>query len=345
MRQSLLTRRNVYLFLSAAVTLSILGYLFSHVSVGEVSDVIANMNRKALAGFVMLSFAMSFFRTWRFAVLLALSGYRPSRLALFLVVIVRNFFSDLLPARVGTLVYVYLATQRLAVPFGAAASSFAVAFLFDVLALAPLLVVAAFLAGAVGGISSSALFAGSVVLFALAAAVLAALPAMARYGVRLVEAAGFVPDRFRDRWRDAIESAGEEVERVIRAGIYAKIFALSIMVRLCKYASLYLLLYALVEPLGFTLDQLPVPTVMLGLVAPELAASLPISGIGGFGAYEGAWAVVFGLLVFPQEVASLTAISHHLFTQVYGALLGATALALLSGPELVRWFRARRWTN
>ncbi len=336
------TRRIVYLVFSLAVTVAIFGYLFRQVSWAEVADVLVGMNRQALAGFVALSLAMSAFRTWRFAVLLAFSGYRPGRLALFLVVIVRNFFSDLLPARLGTLVYVYLANQRLGVPFSAAASSFAIAFLFDVLALAPMLLLAAALAGSVAGIAPGTLVLASGVLFVLGAVVLFALPTVTRWAVRLLRHARFVPERLRHALDDALSDTAGELDRVRRGGIYGKVFALSLMVRLCKYASLYVLLYALVEPLGYGLDALPAPQVLLGLVVPEMAASLPVSGIGGFGAYEGAWAYVFGLLLFPTDLAALTAVSHHLFTQVYGALLGAAALLALLAPELPAMLRRSR---
>ena len=326
----MITRRHLFIAFSALTTVAIFGYLFQYVTISDVVDIIRNMNRAALAGFVGLSLTMSVFRAWRFAVLLNLSGYRPGRLALFLVVIVRNFFSDLLPARLGTLVYVYLVTNRLGVPFGAAASSFAVSFLFDMLALAPILVVAAILASGFDVVSPGLLTAGSVVLFAAAAAVMACLPALARLTAGLVSRVA--PRRVRSTWSSAIASAGEELERVRRGGIYTKIFVLSMMVRLCKYGSLYVLLYALLQPLGYTFADLPPPEMIFGLVAPELAASLPISGIGGFGVYEGTWALVFTLLDFPRELASLTAVSHHLFTQVYGAVLGALALLALVIP-------------
>ena len=59
-------------------------------------------------------------------------------------------------------------------------------------------------------------------------------------------------------------------------------------------------------------------------------------GIAAFGAYEGAWAFTFELLGYPGHIAKLTAISHHLFTQVYGYLLGASAFLLLLLPQFKR---------
>ena len=72
--------------------------------------------------------------------------------------------------------------------------------------------------------------------------------------------------------------------------------------------------------------------MLVGLVAAESSASLPVSGIAGFGAYEGVWAFTFEFLGFPEKIAQLTAISHHLFTQLYGYSIGALALMLLLLP-------------
>lgn len=327
-----LNRRVVYLAISVAMTVGILGYLFHFVSFADVITAIVGMNLAGLAGFVLLSFTMSALRTLRFLLMLKVSGHHPGKFALFLVVLVRNFCSDLLPARIGTLIYVYLATQRLGVPFSSAASSFALAFLFDIIALAPILLIAALMVGGAGILSPTVLAAGSVFLVGISIGILIALPSITRLGGKTLRVMKVLPKRLRDSWSQRLNDTGEEFEHIAGSGIYWKLFIVSLLVRFCKYGSLFFLLFAMVEPLGYTFADLPVPRVFIGLVAPELAASLPISGIGGFGAYEGTWAVVFELLVFPQDIARLTALSHHLFTQVYGALLGAGALLILALP-------------
>lgn len=331
-RNATLTRRRLYVIVSVLMTVGILGYLFQFVRLEDIVSTIVNMNRSALLGFVALSIAMSVCRTWRYLLMLRLSGFRPGRVAVFLVVVVRNFFSDMLPARIGTLVYVYLVTNRLGVPFGAAASSFALAFLFDILALAPLVLGAAMIAGNVGGLSGIALGVSAVILLAVTLVILGVLPRIARLVSTGIRRMGAFPEHTRYRLASALDDTALELERIRQSGAYWKLLAISILVRLAKYGSLYMLLYAMVEPMGYALGDLPPPKVFLGLVAPELAASLPISGIAGFGAYEGTWAFMFNLLLFPMELAKLTAITHHLFTQVYGALLGAVALLILITP-------------
>lgn len=339
-RPSMNRRRWTYLAFSVLTTAGIFGYLLTRVPLGEVLDLIRKADHRGIAMFVALSLTMSVFRTWRYAICLRLWGYRPGVCALYLVVLVRNFFSDLLPARLGSLVYVFLATTRLGVPLGAATSSFAFAFVFDLIALAPLIVLAAWFAGAGSRISSAALVAGAGVLGAVTVGALLVLPRVFTLGGRVVAGLRFLPVRWREGGRRVMDDAAADTQAVRDAGLYFRLLVTSVLVRVFKYACLYMFLYALLRPRGYGFGDLPPSRVFLGLCASEAAASTPVSGIAGFGAYEGAWAAVFQLLGFPGDIARLTSISHHLFTQVYGYSLGALALLVL----LLPWFKTAEAT-
>lgn len=328
--------RALYVGFSVGMTLVILGALYRSVSLAEVVLLIRDLDPRGLLMFLVFSLATTLCRTWRYALVLDAAGHRPGRPALFLTTIVRNTFSDLLPARIGSLVYVYITTTRLGVPFGASGASFALAFLFDLLALAPLIALAAVATGAGAGLSPWMVGGAGAVLAAVTVALLLTLRRAIRLAADLMPRFPGIGETRRARWRDALSSAEEDVRLAQAAGIYSRLFALSLLVRLFKYASLYVFLYALVAPLGYGFGRLAPPRVFLGLVASELAASLPISGIAGFGAYEGAWTLVFRLLVFPAHLAKLTSLAHHLFTQVYGYCLGAAALVLLLLPLFER---------
>ena len=78
-------------------------------------------------------------------------------------------------------------------------------------------------------------------------------------------------------------------------------------------------------------DLLPA-SVFWGVCAAEVAASLPVSGLAGFGAYEGAWTIAFYNLGLTKELAAMTGVAHHLFTQVYGYSIGVLALLVLLLP-------------
>ena len=324
-------KRLIYFIFSLGVTAAIMGYLFSRVSLKEVMDVIRSADRRGVILFIALSLGMSLFRLWRYQIVLRASGHHPPSFPLFLIVLVRNFFSDLLPARLGTMIYIYMVTTRLGIPFGAAASSFALAFLFDMLALVPLIVIATLLVGTAAKLSTTALLLGGVVLLIVALAVLFALP----WGIDLV-ANWFSRTKKLTKLIPPLKETATDLRNAKEQGLYGRLLALSLGVRLCKYGALYVFLFALLAPMGYSWADLEIPKVFIGLCASEIAASLPISGIAGFGAYEGAWALVFRLLGFAPDITDLTAVSHHLFTQVYGYGLGALALIILLLPRFSR---------
>ena len=331
-----MSRQNILFFLfSALVTGGVFYYLLSTVSLAEVIDVLRGIKARWIILFLLLSFSTSLFRAWRSQMVLNASGYRPDSLVLFLIILVRNLFSDLLPARLGTLIYIYLVQTRLGISFGAAASSFAYDFVFDMVSLS-LLIILAVMVQASALISMPVVISGGLALAVVSMGVLLVLPSILRLLARMCLSLPFLSSKLRQKLHDALQDTGRNMMLTREQGIFWRIFALSLGVRCGKYLSLYVLLLALVLPLGFTVQAFPLPKVFLGLCSAELAASLPISGIAGFGAYEGTWALVFQLLGYSERIAVLTSISHHLLTQVYGYSLGAIALLVLLLPVFKR---------
>lgn len=330
------TRQRVWFFLfSALVSGTVFTYIFSTVSLAEIIDLLRGISFRWVLLFLLFSLSMSLFRAWRSQLVLNASGYRPDFIALYLIILVRNFFSDLLPARLGSLIYIYLVQTRLGIAFGSAASSFAYDFIFDMVSLALLIIVAVVLQSSTV-ISTPAVVAGGMVLGAASIGVLLVLPLILRFTAKLCLSFSLVSLRLRQRLHDALLDTERNIGLAREKGIYWRLFVLSLGVRCCKYLSLYVLLLALVLPLGFTVQSFPLPRVFLGLCSAELAASLPVSGIAGFGAYEGAWSLVFQLLGYSERIAVLTSISHHLLTQVYGYSLGGLALLILLLPFFKR---------
>ena len=313
--------------ISLLIPALILVWVFRTVSFSEVIKIIADADRYAVLCFVVLSLSTSVFRMLRYRLLLRMAGQAAPAPALFLIVLVRNLFSDLLPARIGSLIYIYLLNSRLGIAISSASSSFALAFLFDTMAIAPIALFAA-ATGSTGGISPASLMIAAFTALAGSATLIHLLPHFGAWA---------------HAWLKNGKSQGARREKVIRllteiqrdlaavkhAGIYSRLFALSIAVRLGKYLTLYAFLLALLLPRGYEIGQLSFARVFPGLCASELAASLPVSGIAGFGAYQGAWVLSFSLLGWPLELAKLTSVAHHLFTQAWGYSLGALAFLLL----------------
>lgn len=106
------------------------------------------------------------------------------------------------------------------------------------------------------------------------------------------------------------------------------LIALSVLIRLLKFAAYWSLLLGVVREHGLTAADLPFWKVLLGIAGAELSATLPIHGIAGFGTYETAWALGFSRLGLSSRVAILSGFATHLLSQLYDYSVGLVALAL-----------------
>lgn len=325
-------RRLIFVLFSVLTSVGIYSYLLRTVSLTDVMELLHDVDRPATVLFLFLSFAMSGFRVWRYQLILGRSGYQVKSIPLFLVVLVRNCLSDLLPARVGSLAYILIVTTRLGIDIGPATSSFTLAFLFDVLAIVPLLFAAALGISTVGSGSPAVVLLCAATIGGVTIAIVRFAPEMFQYAANCVHRFLLLSASKRERLHYWLSTTAEHLKVMRLAGMYQQVFVLSLIVRALKYAAMYVFLFGLLKPIGYTFSQLHIPKVLLGMISAEAAASMPISGIAGFGAYEGTWATTFHLLGFPHEIATVTAISHHLFTQVYAYSLGCLALLVLLLP-------------
>lgn len=315
-------KKAVLYFLSLLVTFSILYYVFQTISFNDVLDLIIQADKHWVVIFVLFSLSMSICGTWRYLLLLSISGYSTSKLSMFLVVLVRNLCSDLLPARIGTLVYVFLINSRLGVPAPAAITSFGYAFAFDFVAIAPMIILAAFFSIGSHQFSPLVFLIIGVVLLIIMGAFIWYLPKLTKLTI---------PSKL-GKISKFLERIQNEIESVSKANIFGQVLLLSFGVRVFKYLGLWALLLALLTPRGYQLSELPFHIMFLGMCVAEMSASLPISGIAGIGTYQGAWITVFSLLGFPLDLAKTTSVSHHLFTQAWGYSIGLASLLILLTP-------------
>lgn len=322
-------RSLVYLLLSLLCTGLVFNYLFSQLTLAAVVNAVREINLSALIIFLNLSILTSILRTWRYSIILSESGHSAPPIPLFLIVLARNFLVDFLPSQIGGAAYIYLINDRLRIPLAPATSSFALAMIFDLLALGVLLVFVLLLVALPQAIPPLLLIIAVLILFSVSLVLLLFLPRIIMFVCH------YLANRKGGTKRiiDFLSSFAAELERAKQQGIFSRVLLISLLIRITKYLSLYVFLFAIIEPLGYHFAELPPLICSLGILAAEVAASLPVSGIAGFGAYEGTWAFVFQLIGFPSSVAALTAVTHRLLTQIYGASLGIFALLMLMLPH------------
>lgn len=311
---------------SLAITVGLFAWLLSDVDLRELAALATRAGPMPLAAFAALMAASILFRAARFWILLG----RAVPLGLLTgITMVRNLFVDLLPVRMGELSYVYLVTSRTGRPVEEALATVVLAVLLDVIALAPLLVLAVLVIGGTLAAPAEVLMAGSVAIAAVGVVALRLAAPVTVVAARVLERhAPAALARLAPRLRLLAATLAEARAR----GRLLPALGLSLLLRLCKYGSVYCLMLAVLTPLGYTAANLGFFPVFIAAISAEVAAALPLHGIGGFGTYETAWTLTFSRLGFPREHAIASGILGHLFGQVAEYVVGAAALAWIMWP-------------
>jgi uncharacterized membrane protein YbhN (UPF0104 family) len=321
-------KRAICYLLSIALTYFVFDYIFSKIDLIDVYALASKSDLNAMLAFLCLSLIGSYCRAWRYQILLSQSGNVANISSLFLIVLVRNLCADILPAKIGSAAYIFLVNKKLGISLTSCTTSFILAFIFDMIALAPLLIYASWGVFGTHANSVELIISISLVLVLLFSILLWRLRDILNLLIKILEKLTN-SKRPITQIKTWLKQAAVELEQATKNHIYLPVLLISVLIRLCKYGSLYLLLFAFLRPLGEAISNIAPSHAFLGIFAAELAASSPISGIGGFGAYEGAWVFTFKLLGLSTYLANTTAISHHIFTQAYGYLLGLLAILLL----------------
>jgi hypothetical protein len=257
---------------------------------------------------------------------------------LALVTAVRNMLVDFLPARSGSLSYLVIMNRVFGVEFSTCLTSFTYAALFDLLTLGPLLAVVLAVDAWQGSALHPALWAAGTFISLVGFGVLLFLEPLFRFVSRWTGARGDALREKHPRFKTLsfqIKEIGLSFLALRRARIFWPLLGLSLVLRTIKYSLLYLLLYAVVEAVLPGPPALPFLKVLFGIMASEVAASLPISGIAGFGLYEG----ILGGALSGQGITAAEGVfisfAMHLLSQIFEYSLGLTALGLI----LIIWAR------
>lgn len=330
-----------YLAASAAVSCGVFAYLLTVVRPAEIVDSIGNAAPAGIIAYMAVSLASTALRNLRYLILLRASetDIPIGGGQMFLVTLVRNLFADLLPARVGSLVYVVILKARFGFPVEIGTSVWAVAFVLDLVVMVPLVALGVMAVGSSRlGISMWVLAGIASLFFIAAVALFSCLPRVVGMAGRLVARAA-PASRRAAAVKEKLALAAAEIGAIYRRGILARVILLSFLVRILKYGCIAFLVYAILNPIDpgrYTLRAIGYWPVFLGASLAELSASTPLSGIGGFGLYEGVWTGAFYLLGYPRELAALSGVSAHVITQLFGYSLGVLGIVALMAPLLRR---------
>ena len=316
--------------LSLSITGILVYYLWTHSHRTDWQRILFNLNPVYLAWYLFLYIAGLLLRTFRYHLLLksAQSPVLPPFGSLILVTCVRNMLVDFLPARAGSLSYIVLLNRAFKVDLSPCLSSFTYAFLFDLLAMAPLLAVATMAGGLVSHKNYPWLWGIALMILIVALTLILSLGPLIKL---LSQWSGRKAHWWRKyaRLRDLdrqFQDLGLSFLTLKQAPIFWPTLGLSFLIRAIKYLYLYVLLTAVLQALSGHWIPLPFWVVLLGLVASEASAGLPISGIAGFGLYEGVLGAILSTQGIQPSEAVLVSFAMHFLTQIVDYSWGGAAL-------------------
>jgi hypothetical protein len=321
--------------LSLVISAVLLTWLYRQIDPALLRRTLSSLHVPALFAFMAFVLTGTWLRAWRYKLLLAPVdiGWVP----VFLVTFIRNLFVDLLPARIGSLSYVYVLNVRLGLRFDSAASSFVVSVVLDFLTLSPFLIVSLVFVGAGGSAATGFwLLILSLVFLGLVFLILWRIVPLSRLLVNglghLLRAFGLEARVWAHKALDAGHETVTALSEIRDRGVYWPLFRLSLLLRATKYGALYSLLFSLLHPHGFTLRSLSPAKTILGITGAEFTSILPVKGLAGFGTWESAWALAFRLMDFDPELAVMSGIGVHLITNFFEYSLGIAALLIVFSP-------------
>ncbi len=301
--------------------------------VGDVRDIRLSL----LGAYAFLALAGTAARAARYRVLIDFQG-KVRMGGLVLVTLVRNLFVDLIPARLGSLSYIVVLTRRYGFSFETGASTYVVSFVFDLVALAVLMIGAVLSMGLgrtpFSGPLSLAVFCAAAVVLALLVARFAAISdAVVRCLGRLLGLSGLGGKSASIFVMEKLSGVCRALRVIEERKVLGRVFLLSLAVRACKYASLYVLVLAVLGARGMEMPAFG--RVFMATVATELTTATPVHGVAGIGTWAAAWgfagAHFLGIdRVFAEGVGLLV----HGITQVFEYILGISALLVLAAPML-----------
>jgi hypothetical protein len=330
-------------FGSAGLTLLLLYAVFRTQSIESLLELAAGIHLPLLILYLGISLTALLLRAVRYRMIIhdslddSADTNELSFSGALVVTSIRNALVDFLPARLGELSFFYV-LNRYRIRFSSALSAFGICIALDVAVLILLMLVAvAYRAccaangaseGLLNGLDVSALTVAGMALLAICFFVMTRLDWFARQATEVLRYLSYPLRSYQTVQKGILfaEDLSEQLRHVRKQQRLLLFVSITILLRIAKYGSLYVLLLSVLHPLGIGAAQIDPLITTIAFVLAEASASLPVSGLMGFGAYEGAWSLVF--LSNNVQIPSVPGVILlvHLITQVVGYFLGLLGL-------------------
>ncbi|MFT5258997.1 MAG: Tol biopolymer transport system component [Saprospiraceae bacterium] len=277
--------------------------------------------------FVLMTVLGLLFRAWRYQALLLACGEQqiPNFKGMVLVTAIRNMTVDLLPARLGELVFVGLLKRYSNTQISSGISALVFATLLDILMLAPITIAI----GLMVGFPNKTPYLLALVALAVVGGFMLGLFFILPFLMSWLRNMSHHENPWLNKLFGFVLSTADAAQSTIRAGVFLKVIGLTVAVRFLKYAGLLCLFWGLTQSSFPQLYELGGLKILGSMIASEMTASLPIPALMSFGTWElGGMTLLAYFGALPQN-ALLTMLGIHVQTQALDYGFGIAALVML----------------
>lgn len=331
--------------LSVATSLALLALLIGIISATGQSvnletlrAVLRNMPVSLLLAYLGIQLVGTLFRAARYQLLIRAAGEPnvPGFGHMYLVTMIRNMVVDMLPARLGELLFIAMLNRGYNVRANACISSLSLSIVLDVAILVPVLFVLSAIPLANAAMQQGMLPIAIVVIVAVTIVLVMMYPVLT-FVTRLMSRWS---ERTSSRWlkklSEFVSDIHDAFEETRRSHVLGRALLLTVGVRIAKYSALYCLFLAATVPTMTTLQSLAPWEVLSTLIASEAMASVPLPTFMSFGSYEAGGLAALTLLGYPAADSALAVLSMHIASQSIDYMLGGIGIILF-------YFAATNW--
>ena len=300
-------------------------------NLSKLVDLIRNVAPMALFFYMATQLIGVGLRSSRYKILLDNSGdqSKPGLGDLFPVTLVRNMTVDLLPARVGELVFVGLLKKIKNTHASHSLTSLLFATLFDIAIILPVVFLLAIFILTERQTQMTLLVGASIILACLViifAGLKYITPWLAK---RVVDFSSSHQGKFTVKFADFVKELNTAIQSTISAGQFNYVVGLTIGLRITKYAGLCVLFLGVVKINFPHLSQIPLSQLVSILIAGETAASLPVPTFLSLGSYEAGAAGMLSIFGVELTTAVMIMLAVHLSSQMIDYTIGLAGVAWL----------------
>ncbi len=326
------------LLLGAGISFSILAlllYAFSdagqNINLSKLIDLIRNVSLFGLLWYLITQLIGVWLRSVRYQALLTAAGdqTKPGLKDLFPITLVRNMTVDLLPARIGELVFVGLLKRTNNTHISHSLTSLVFATLFDIAVILPVIFVLALFILTESQLQLGLISGGLIILVALLIVYVLLRFMGPKISSMIFSFSRQHPNKWLQKMVDFVVELNQAVQATIAGKQFSRVIYLTIALRITKYLGLCLLFLGVVRTSFPHLAELSAGQLVSILIAGETAASLPIPTFLSLGSYEAGAAGVLTLFGVALATAVLIMLAVHLCSQIIDYSLGLLGVGWL----------------